>query len=158
MSVVQNPDGQIAYLEKYNPYKSEATQTEPEGSVHVLIDDQNVYISEETYNIAEELQSYARFIKCICLIDAFITAINIGTQYPYGIVVCIISLCGYQGAARYDKIYLYIYSGYQCIKIITKLLYIFYIQTSFITIIFILSTMFDCYVLSRCKKFINLLP
>ena len=119
MSVVQNPDGQIAYLEKYNPYKTEATQTEPEGSVNVMIDDQNVYISEETYNIAEALQSYAKFIKWICLADVFITAINVGTQYPYGIAVCLISFCGYQGAVTYNKTYLQIYSGYQCLKIIS---------------------------------------
>lgn len=155
MSVVQNPDGQIAYLEKYNPYKSEATQTEPEGSVHVMIDDQNVYIPEETYHIAEALQSYARFIKLICLLDIFITAINIGIQYPYGIAVCIISVCGYQGAVKYNKTYLQIYSGYQCMKIISKIIIIFYLQTS---ILLLLSTMFDVFIFTRCKRFIDLLP
>ena len=158
MSIVQNPDGQIAYLEKYNPYKTEATQTEPEGSVHVMIDNQNVYIPAETYLVAEALQSYARFIKLICLVDGFVSAINIGIQYPYGMIICIISICGYQGAVQYNKTYLQIYSGYQCTKIIVKCVLLIQYTISYISVFTLLSTLLDIYIISICKKFIDLLP
>jgi hypothetical protein len=140
MSLVQNPDGQIAYLEK----------TEPEDSVRVVI--------EETYNV-EELEKYANFIKFICLVDVFISAINIGSKYPFGVGICLFGLCGYQGAVTFNKTYIKIYSILQCIKIISKIAILFYVSTtiSVIKYIYVLSIIFDVYILQQCKAFIVLL-
>ena len=150
MSIVQNPDGQIAYLEKY---KSETTQPEVEEvPVQVIVD-----ITQETYEIAEELQKYAKFIKIICIVDIFITAVNIGSQYPYGIGICLISLCGYQRAVQYNEKFLTVYSIYQTFKIIFKIVLLFYISSVYFVIL-MLSIMFDAFVLYQCKQFIKLLP
>jgi len=154
MAVVQNPDGQIAYIEKYNMYKTEETQTEP---VHIIINTETEYIPIETHDTSEQLQKHSNFIKCICLADVLITAINIGLQYPYGIVICLISVCGYQGAVQYNKQYLIIYSIFQYIKMISKVIIMVYIIQTGYLVILIASSAFDIYILNQCTQFIRLI-
>ena len=83
-----------------------------------------VYISNHNYNLSQQLEDDANYVKCLTLVD-FISNISYtiyGFYYP--ILLCIISCCGYTGATTFNTKKIYCYLIYSYFQLLCKL-YIF---------------------------------
>ena len=110
-NIAVNPDGNICYLQEYNPYNAKSVDTENQtpATNYVQLQYQDIYISTDDFRKAIELERYSKFIKFICCFDGTLTLINAIMINPYYICVGFVYYCGYQGANQYNKRYLYVY-------------------------------------------------
>ena len=164
-NIVVNPDGNIFYLEKHNPYEKETNVSDvsiPNDQCIVVIDNEERYINITTYEIAEELEKCSKFIRAICCIEAILNVLNTSMFFPYAILVVIVSVCGYQGAIKYDKKLIMVYISYTYVKLIMKVFMIMYCIKNLVNILtyftIAISTVFDLYVVHRTNQFYKLLP
>lgn len=134
-SIAVNPDGNICYLEKKNPYKD----------------------TENFYSDAENLQMYSRFIRIVSIVDFIMTCLNLTLTFPHFFVVAFISASGYFGAVNYNNIMLSIYLFYQFLKIISKSIFFYYNYKSTIIIFVFFSELYDLYVIFITNKLMRLI-
>lgn len=131
-SIALNPDGNICYLEKNNPYK----------------DTENFYLD------AENLQIYSRFIRVVTFIDFVITCL---LTFPYFLIASFVSLSGYFGAVNYNNTMLTVYLLYQILKIISKSIFVYYNYNSKIIIFVLISEIYDSYIIVITNKLMKLI-
>lgn len=141
-SIALNPDGNICYLEKNNPYKTKTKDIEN---------------TENFYSDAENLQIYSRFIRFVTLIDFIMTCLNLTLTFPYFLVTAFISTSGYFGAVNYNNTMLTIYLFYQFLKIISKSIFVYYNYKSKIIIFVLISELYDSYVIVITNKLMRLI-
>lgn len=157
--IALNPDGQILYLDTNNPYSKKTTSDEKTNDhIKIYINNLPQFIENATYMLGYELEKKSRFIKCICIIDLILSILNFSLQYPYGVFVSFIALCGYRGAETYNKKQILVYTVYEYVKILIKFAFMFFIiQNNYIIILFF-SACFDVYILTQLRQFYYLIP
>jgi hypothetical protein len=137
-SIALNPDGNICYLEKNNPYK-------------------DIETTENFHSDAENLQIYSRFIRVVTIIDFVVTCFNLSLTFPYFLITAFISLSGYFGAVNYNNTMLTFYLFYQFLKIISKSIFVYYNYKSKIIIFVLISELYDSYVIVITNKLMRLI-
>lgn len=159
-SIAVNPDGNIVYLEKHNPYKSKCSEdkdAESDNVQHIRINEEDFYIGVNMIHHALDLEKKAKFVKIICLVDLFVSVMNLGMQSSYALIPCFVSICGYQGAVMYNKSLVMIYMVYQALELIAKVYLLFIIANVNMILFMGLSIGIDIYILREFKIFYHLL-
>jgi len=113
--VVQNPEGPVFLgVSPDNPYKEipyeevgeEKEQVDFGGTIYLI---PNRYIQD-----ALDLERHARVVRVFTIIDFIMNIFNfIVTGYLASILLSLVSIIGYQGAAKYDRTSLVWYMSYQ---------------------------------------------
>ena len=158
-----NPDGNIVYLEKYNPYKAKCSHDKPieqgqEGHQHIQINEEDLYMATDLILSALDLEKKAKFVKIICIFDGAVSIINLGMRTPYAVISFVASICGFQGASMYNRPLLMVYISYQMLEIFAKV-YILFIITQLNMLLFMgLSIGIDMYIMKEFLKFYKMLP
>lgn len=147
-------------LDKHNPYSKQASNdiNSMSNYTRIYVNELPVFINNDLYSLAYELQNYARFIKIICSIDILCTILNASIELPYVAFISSVGLCGFFGAYYYNKGLTLTYMVYQNIKIITKIIFMLFIVNPTFILFSIFSVFFDIYIFTKVKYFYYLLP
>ena len=155
-------DSDYITLDKHNPYSQQTYSViDPESNsnyIRIYLNELSVFINNDNYLLACELQNHARFIKIICSIDILCTILNASIELPYVAFISSIGLCGFFGAQYYNKNLTLTYMIYQNLKIITKSIFILFIINPTFILFSIFSICLDIYIFTKVKYFYYLLP
>jgi len=159
-NIGQNPDGNICYLQEYNPYKEKKVdiETQTTSSSYIRLQNDDIYITSDDFQRALELERYSRFIKLVCMFDGTLTILNAIMYNPYFAFVGLIYYCGYQGANQYNRTYLNIYITYEVLELIGKIYILAQIMMQKYAFVLGISVMIDVYILRIYNKFRQMLP
>lgn len=156
-SIAVNPDGNIVYLEKHNPYKSKCSEEQDNNVQHIRINEEDLYIGMNMIQHALDIEKKSKFVRIICLIDLLVSVMNLGMQSSYALIPCIVSICGYQGAVIYNQSLVMIYMVYQAFELIGKVYILFFITNVNMILFMGLSVGIDVYILREFRSFYKLL-
>ena len=150
MSLVYNPDGQPFYMCKEEDPKEERHE------VSVRIEPDPGEVIREGNRIIEIMDNHVRCITRICIVDVIATALIMWYRYPQGVITCLISVVGYQGANKLDRGTLNWYIAFQMLRLVIGILILLTVNREFMYYL-VAYMVFDTYIIVRCRILVRLL-
>jgi hypothetical protein len=155
--IARNPDDSISYLASENPYVDTEDNIDVESQRVVTV------IREVQPDIERALilQTFAGYAKFLAGLDFCLAALTITIGKFEGMTMMICSVCGYYGAHKFNRSYIFIYIIYQYLALIGRmiLLYVYYAMlTDFHITITMISIMCQMFIIFFFHRFFKMIP